>query len=203
MSKLKIEAWVKAGYKLFGKEGIEGIKVERLARNLQLNKSGFYHYFGSMRSYLKSLLQYHVSLSKSIAEEIASCENFDPDLLNLIIKHRAFFLVESQLLLKSKPSYFSADVDEASKIINKKLLPLWRKETQLPEDSVAALSYLNIILHFFYARINSDNLSYQFLHSLTFETEEVLNKVVDEKKKIINENKKAGAFGIGQFLPER
>src|SRR5687767_10041993 len=200
MSKLKIEAWVKAGYKLFGKEGIEGIKVERLARNLQLNKSGFYHYFGSMKSYLKSLLQYHVSLSESIAEEIASCENFDPDLLNLIIKHKAFFLVESQRLLKSKPSYFSAEVDEASKVINKKLLPLWRKETQLPEDSVAALSYLNIILHFFYARINSDNLSYQFLHSLTFETEEVLNKVMDEKKKFINENKKTDTLGIGQLF---
>jgi len=181
MSKLKIEAWVKAGYKLFGKEGMEGIKVERLARNLQLNKSGFYHYFGSMKTYLKSLLQYHVGMSKSIAEEIEDCENFDPDLLNLIIKHKAFFLVESQLLLKSKPSYFGSEVDEASKIINKKLLPLWRKETQLPEDSVVALSYLNIILHFFYARLNSDNMSYQFLHSLTFETEAVLNKVMDEK----------------------
>ena len=76
MSKLKTEAWVKAGYKLFGKEGMEAIKVERLARILQLNKSGFYHYFGSMKSYLKSLLQYHIGLSKVIAEEIARCERF-------------------------------------------------------------------------------------------------------------------------------
>ena len=182
MSKLKIEAWVKAGYKIFAKEGIEGIKVERLARTLQLNKSGFYHYFGSMDNYLKNVLQYHVCMSKSIAEEISGCESFDPDLLNLIIKHKPFFLVESQLLLKSRPSYFGSDVDEASKIINKELLPLWRKETHLPEDSVAALSYLNIILHFFYARINSDNLSYQLLHSLTYETEEILNKVIDEKR---------------------
>jgi len=41
MSKLKIDAWIKAGYKLLGKEGVDGVKVERLARILQLNKSGF------------------------------------------------------------------------------------------------------------------------------------------------------------------
>jgi len=181
MSKVKIDAWIKAGYKLFGREGIEGVKVERLARILQLNKSGFYHYFGSMKIYLKNLLQYHVESSKLIAEEIAGCENLDPDVLHLMIKHKGFFLVESQLLLKSKPAYFSSEVDEASKIINKELLPLWRKETRLPEDSAVALSYLNMILHFFYARVNSDNLTYQFLHSLTLETEDVLNKVVEEK----------------------
>jgi AcrR family transcriptional regulator len=181
MSKIKIEAWTKAGYKLLGKEGIDGIKVERLARILQLNKSGFYHYFGSMKVYLKSLLQYHVDMAKVIAIEIAACESLDPDLLHLMVKHKGFFLVESQLLLKSKPAYFNAEVLEASKIINKELLPLWRKDTQLPQDPELALSYLNIILHFFYARINSDNLSYPFLHSLTFETEEVLNKVMDEK----------------------
>lgn len=181
MSKLKIEAWIKAGYKLLGREGMEGIKVERLARTLQLNKSGFYHYFGSMKVYLRSLLQYHAELAKMIATEIAACENLDPDLLLLMIKHKGFFLVESQLLLKSKDAYFSAEAEEASKIINKELVPLWRKETQLPEDSAVALSYLNIILHFFYARINSDNLSYQYLHALTFETEEVLNKVVDDR----------------------
>lgn len=180
MSKLKIDAWIKAGYKLLGKEGVDGVKVERLARILQLNKSGFYHYFGSMKIYLKNLLEYHVEMAKVIAPEIATCENLDPDLLLLMIKHKGFFLVESQLLLKSKPAYFGADADESGKIINKELLPLWRKDTQLPADSAVALSYLNIILHFFYARINSENLSYQYLHSLTFETEEVLNKVVDE-----------------------
>ena len=181
MSKLKIEAWIKAGYKLFGKEGIEGIKVERLARALDLNKSGFYHYFGSMEIYLKSLHQYHISMAKVIAKEIADCENLDPDMLLLIIKHKTFFLVESQLLVKSKTPYFSPEFDEAGKIVNKELLPLWRKATQLPEDSTVALSYLNIILHFFYARINSDNLNYEYLHALTFETEEVLNKVMEEK----------------------
>ncbi len=181
MSIVKTEAWIKAGYKLFGNEGIEGVKVERLARILQLNKSGFYHYFGSMNSFLKSLLRYHVSMARYIAAEAATCENLDPDLLLLIIKHKTFFLVESQLLVRCKTTHLGADIDEAGRIINKEILPLWRKATQLPEDSTVALAYLNIILHYFYARLTPDNMNYEFLHSLAVETRGVLNKVVDEK----------------------
>jgi hypothetical protein len=44
-----------------------------------------------------------------------------------------------------------------------------------------ALAYINIIHHFFYARISADKMNYDFLHSLAIETKEVLNKVVDEK----------------------
>lgn len=181
MSKLKIDTWIKAGYELYGREGIEGVRVERIARDLQLNKSGFYHYFGSMTNFIKSLLHHHAATAKNIALEIGMCESLDPDLLLLMIRQKEFFLMESQLLLRSKPSDHTLKIDEASKVVNKELLPLWRRATRLPDDSVVALSYLNIILHFFYARIDIKNLTYEFLHSLTLETEDVLNKVMNNK----------------------
>ena len=181
MSTVKAEAWVKAGYTILGKEGIEGIKVEHLARILELNKSGFYHYFGSMNTYLQNLLRYHVAVAKVVAEDVAACANFDPDLLLVIIKHKTFFLAESQLLVKCRPSQVSSELNEASRIVNPDILPLWRTVTHLPEDITVALAYLNIIHHFFYARINADKMSYEFLHSLAIETKEVLNKVVDDK----------------------
>jgi len=185
MSSTKTEAWIKAGYDLFSNEGFESLKVERLARSLDLNKSGFYHYFGSMNVYLKCLLEYHVSLAKEVTEEIASCKNLDPDLLRIMIRRKSFFLVESQLLVKCKPTQFGQDISNAAKIVTIELLPLWRKFIQLPQDSTVAIAYLNIILHFFYARINSENMNYEFLHSLTFETQEVLNKVMDEKYVVV------------------
>jgi AcrR family transcriptional regulator len=181
MSKEKTEAWIKAGYKLFSAEGIESLKVERLARSLELNKSGFYHYFGSMNIYLKGLLEYHVNLARKVTQEVERCKDLDPDLLLLIIRHKSFFLVESQLLVKCKPiQFFGEDISTAGKIVSIELLPLWRKFTQLPEESTAAIAYLNIILHFFYARISSDNMNYEFLHSLTVETQGVLKKVMSE-----------------------
>lgn len=181
MSREKTEAWIKAGYELFSNEGIESLKVERLARSLELNKSGFYHYFGSMNIYLKGLLEYHVNLAKKVTEEVARCKNLDPDLLLLIIRHKSFFLVESQLLVKCKPIQFGEDISTAGKIVSMKLVPLWRQFTPLPEESTAAIAYLNIILHFIYARINPDNMNYEFLHSLTVDTQGVLKKVMNEK----------------------
>jgi AcrR family transcriptional regulator len=181
MNGSKIETWIKAGYKLLGTEGIDGIKIERLARILKLNKSGFYYYFGGMKPYVKSLLQYHVGLAHEVAGEIAKCESIDPDLLLIVVKHKPFFLVESQLAIKCKTAQFIEDCDEASNIINQQLLPLWKKNNDLPEDSTVALAYLNIVRHFFYARIDSENINYEFLHSLTVETRDVLDKVTVEK----------------------
>jgi AcrR family transcriptional regulator len=177
MPATKINAWVKAGYKLLGTEGTEGMKIERLARILKLNKSGFYYYFGSMESYVARLLEYHTEQAKTISEEITGCENIDPDLLLVIVKYKEFFLVESQLLVKSRPWPFGGNFDEAGQIVSNILLPLWRKTSGLQVDSRAAMGYLNIIRHFFYARIDREHINYEFLHELTSETREVLDSI--------------------------
>jgi AcrR family transcriptional regulator len=181
MTHSKIDLWISTGYKLFGTDGMDGIKVERIARILALNKSGFYHYFGDMASYIKCLLQYHVSLARNISSEIARCQNIDPDLLRLVVKRKGFFLVESQLLVKSRPTHVDEDLDEAGRIVNDALLPLWRKIRDLPEDPSAAIGLLNIIRHFFYARMDGQHLDYEFLHALTVETQVILDKTMDRQ----------------------
>jgi AcrR family transcriptional regulator len=180
MNSSKAQTWLQAGHKLFANEGMEGIKIERLARMLNLNKSGFYHYFGSMKVYFQSLIEYHVQIAKTLEAEITKCQNIDPDLLSLIIKHQTFFLFESQLLVKSKPTHFMDDIDQAGKILNPELLQLWRKVMHLPDDVSVGLAYMNIVRHFFYARINPENIHYEFLHTLASETKQVLNKVIEE-----------------------
>jgi AcrR family transcriptional regulator len=177
MSELKIETWTKAGYELLATEGLAGVKIERLARILSLNKSGFYYYFGTMEGFLKHVLQYHIRMAGAVATEIARCETIDPDLLHLIIRQRTFFLVESQLLVKSSHAHADHDVDEAGKIITKELISLWRRIGDAPEEESVVYAYFNIIRHFFYARIDPDNINYTFLHGLAEETNEVLKKM--------------------------
>lgn len=180
MTVSRIETWIQSGYKLLGAEGVDGIKIERLARILNLNKSGFYHYFGNMQSYMEALVQYHTSMARRIATEIAGSRNIDPDLLQLIVKHKSFFLVESQLLVKNRSAMGYGNIDEAGQIINKELLALWRNTQGLPDDMSVAHGYLNILRHFIYARIDARNISYEFLHKLSVETKEVLEKAVRE-----------------------
>ena len=177
MSELKIEAWVKAGYKLLSTDGLEGIKIERLARELSLNKSGFYYYFGTMEEFIKNLLQYHVHVAKEVAREIAKCEKIDPDLLHLVVQHKTFFLVESELLVKSRISHGGYEMDEAGKIIIKELVLLWRRDNNIPGDESVTLGYLNIIRHFIYARIDAGKMNYQFLYELADETKKAFERV--------------------------
>jgi AcrR family transcriptional regulator len=182
MSEPKIETWIKAGYNVLSTEGLEGLKVERLARTLRLNKSAFYYYFGSMKGYVRSLMKHHVLLAQAIEADIKDCKNIDPDLLLLIVKHKEFFLVQSQMLVKAKPAHSFEDLDEAVRITSEAVLPLLKKESELPGHSAVALAFMNMLRHFFYAQIDSKNITYQFLHKMTSEAKDVLNKVVDEKQ---------------------
>ena len=181
MAASKIETWIKAGYKILGAEGVDGIKIERLAKTLKLNKSGFYYYFGTMEFYLKSVLQYHLECAHSIGTEIADCKNIDPDLLNLIVKYKTFFLVESQLLGKCKLPHVRHDVDEAGQIINKAFLQLWQNTEGLSGDPAVMLDYLNILHHFLYSRIATETINYENLHALAVETRAVLEKVISDR----------------------
>ena len=63
-------AWLEVGYSLFAAEGPDGIQIERMARILQLNKSGFYHYFGDLEGYHHELLRLHRLKTESYFKEI-------------------------------------------------------------------------------------------------------------------------------------
>jgi len=181
MSESKIETWLKAGYVLLGTEGLDGVKIERLARVLNLNKSGFYYYFKTMEGFVKSLLHYHVHVANNVAAEIKLCETIDPDLLLLMVRHRSFFLVDAQLLVKSRLAHSGADVDEAGKIITNELLLFWQRNNEATGNTAGSFAHLNIIRHFIYARIDPDNVTYEFLHDLAAETRKAFEKVPTDR----------------------
>jgi len=90
MSKSKsYQSWIDAGYDLFSKEGFEGIQIERLARILDLNKSGFYHYFCDRNIFFEHLMQQHHEQVDQIITETKSIQAYDPEFLHLLIRFKA------------------------------------------------------------------------------------------------------------------
>src|SRR6516225_3803001 len=57
MSDAKSETWIKAGFAELARSGIEGVRVEVLAKNLGVTKGGFYRRFSDRAALLDAMLR--------------------------------------------------------------------------------------------------------------------------------------------------
>ena len=74
----KAEAiWIQEGYKTFAYGGPQSLKIELLARKIQRNKSGFYHYFADLELFTEKLLDHHLVQAHLLAEKEAACTSLD------------------------------------------------------------------------------------------------------------------------------
>jgi AcrR family transcriptional regulator len=151
------------GYYLFAREGIEGIHIEKIARMLRLNKSGFYHYFGDLEVYIAELLALHIIKANHFLGDVARIKSIDPEYLNLIIKHQVAIMFHMQLLrVKDNESFYRAArlIDEKEDVL---LGDLWSEYLGIPDDTEVAIRYFNIVRDMFYARMSFQNMNYSFL----------------------------------------
>ena len=99
--------WLEQGYLLFAEEGIEGIQIERLARILQLNKSGFYYYFGDLEGYYAELLKLHEERAVCFVKAIGCLKQFNPGFIDLSIAYAAGTMFQVQLTRHRHHSSFN------------------------------------------------------------------------------------------------
>src|SRR5690348_16960665 len=103
-----VSAWTEQGYTLYAEEGLEGIQIERLARILQLNKSGFY-YFGDMEVYCTALLKLHDEKINNFLDEVSQIKCVDPEYLLLLINNPVMVMFQIQLTReKSNLKFYQA-----------------------------------------------------------------------------------------------
>jgi len=70
MSDGKGDVWVEAGFKELARAGVEGVRVEVLAKNLGVSKGGFYRRFADRAALLEAMLvHWREGRSASIAEQ--------------------------------------------------------------------------------------------------------------------------------------
>ena len=86
------QVWIENGYKIFAQDGLDGIQVERLSKFVNLNKSGFYHYFGDRETFLEQLMKHHMQIARALAEDFRNMEQIDPDFFHLLLKYCQFHI---------------------------------------------------------------------------------------------------------------
>ncbi|HTF20805.1 MAG TPA: hypothetical protein VK658_22180 [Chryseolinea sp.] len=160
-------AWTEEGYLLFAKEGLEGMQIERLARIVGRNKSGFYHYFGDLEGFVGQLLSLHKQKSSLYLEDLRHVSTVDPDYLNLIVKHKVTILFHVQLI-RTKNPVFTVVAEEIDCQAESILQDVWMAYIGFHDNTDLAVRYFNIVRDMFYTRMGY-NMDYAFLRGLMTE----------------------------------
>lgn len=177
-------AWIKVGYELFAQEGPEGIQIERLARILDLNKSGFYHYFGNHDTYFEHLMQHHLLQANLLVENIRSSRNFIPECIQFLAESSIPILVQKQLQRACHISLFARTYEEINNKVDPAILTQWIDFIEIP-DPTLALQYLEFVRDTFYARVTTDTLSFEFIFDICMQAKEICNGLKNSYSSVI------------------
>jgi AcrR family transcriptional regulator len=177
----KAAAWTEQGYILFSQGGMDGIHIEKLARMLNLNKSGFYHYFGDVEGFYSELITLHNKYADLYFAEMRDVTLLDPDYLNLVLKYKIFIMFHVQLLRrKDKPEFIDA-AEEIDRRESGLISGLWSQYIGLTDNPALALRYFDVVRDAFYARIKFENFNYEYLHNLLTETKMLMHDIAESK----------------------
>lgn len=172
------QAWINVGYDLFAHEGHEDLKVERLARILNLNKSGFYHYFGTHDIFIECLVQHHHRMVDLLIKDIGNVRTFDPGYLHVLVNHMVTVMANMQLMRNRHNKLLEQTFMLVNDKINAAITTLWSEYLGLPDQPDLAMRYFDLTNALFYTRITYHNLNYDFLHQITSEMKVVFEDLI-------------------------
>jgi AcrR family transcriptional regulator len=173
--------WIEEGYNLFAKEGLDGIQIERLARILHLNKSGFYHYFGDIEGYCVELIKMHEKNVNLFLESIDALKKIDPDYLLLLIEFAPTVMFQVQLTRHKEIQSFYQASERVDHLVNIAIRSLWNEFLGINGSPDLAMRYFYIVRDMFYTRISFQNLNYQFLHNFVTEAKSLIDQIAERK----------------------
>jgi AcrR family transcriptional regulator len=176
--------WVEAGYDLFAHEGVDGIQVERIARILGLNKSGFYHYFGDRDSYFEGLMKHHLSLGQQFINEISVISTYDPEYLTVMIKYPLFVMANMQLVRNRHIPLLNKTYHDYCSKAEVFILPLWKNHLGLNEQPDLAKRYYELVRDMLYSRMSFENITYDFFHEVASEARVIIKELQHEHSEI-------------------
>lgn len=155
--------WIRAGYQHFAREGPIGLKIQVIAREVQKNKSSFYHLFADLDVFTEILLEYHLERSKVIAEKEVQCQNLVPDLVNLLLEVKEDLLFNRQLRIHRANPLFTSYLDKSNAVVQESFFKVWARDIGLSEKPALAKNIFELALENFYLQLTEQNLNYDWL----------------------------------------
>lgn len=157
------ELWILKGYEIYAQNGLESLKIERLAKAVGISKSSFYHHFADLECFLENLFNYHFQRFSILAKKEENCKAIHPELINTLIEHKTDLLFHRQLRINRNDKTTETALVKSSQLLGNYGVMLWAKEINLKLTTNQLRGLFEIATDDFYMRINKDNLNAQFL----------------------------------------
>lgn len=77
-TRLSVEDWLEAGYSVLAEEGVRGLKVDRLCRQVGVTRGSFYWHFDDMDSYRTALVESWNTFLEKDRESLAELDALPP-----------------------------------------------------------------------------------------------------------------------------
>jgi AcrR family transcriptional regulator len=171
------EKWIKEGYSLLAKEGLIGIQVERLARIIGVNKSGFYHHFGDRECYLEELTKYHESITMKFNNEVATLKRFDPDFFEVLVEYKDSFFVNMHLGKYRINPKFRGTFNSSRNEDEKKIIPLWQEFINVTDNHEFAFEIWEVVRDAVYLRLTYNDMNVESIKATIMEIKGIFERL--------------------------
>jgi len=161
----KQEIWIIKGYETFALFGEKELKIEKLAKDVGISKSSFYHHFADLDIFIEELLKHHLKISAVIAEKEKLAKTINPELINILLEHKTDLLFNRQLRIYSNKPNYKDTLSKSNYIMGKDFIRLWLADTKLNIQQKQAEGLFELALENFFLQINSDNLNKSWLEN--------------------------------------
>ncbi|TMM53609.1 TetR/AcrR family transcriptional regulator [Maribacter algarum] len=157
------ETWIQKGYEIYALNGLESLKVEQLAKAVEVSKSSFYHYFADLECFLENLFDHHFKRFSVLSKKEANCKSIHPELLDVLIEHKIDLLFHRQLRINRNDKGTEAALLRSSQILGNYGVMLWAKDINLKLTTNQLKGLFEIATEDFYMQIHKDNFHRKFL----------------------------------------
>ena len=155
--------WILKGYEMFALQGESYLKIERLAKEVGISKSSFYHYFADLEIFIESLLDHHLVQSRKIAIKENTAASIEPDLIQILVEHKVDLLFNRQLRIHQSNSKYFDTLNKSNEIVGNEFVHLWVRELDLKLEFKQLQGLFELALENFYLQISFENLQYDWL----------------------------------------
>ena len=166
-----IQTWMDAGYSIFSSEGPASVQIERIARNLNKNKSGFYYFFKDREFFLECLMKDHLRRLNEMTRKIREIQNFDPEYFNFMISHKEEIFVQIQLMKNREIELYQGVLNLFDSRISAAVIPVW--SDYLDSSIEVANKLWGMSRDTLYCRATRENFSFSWLNEMAGEARQI------------------------------